>query len=66
MSTSAVEKAINNEKHQELVDARQSARRLLTDNEIQALHTGLALFADDLRRKSVLALIHLYKFPEVK
>lgn len=42
---------IDNERSQALVAARALARRLLTDDEIQALHTGLDLFADDLRRK---------------
>jgi integrase len=42
---------VDNKRNQALVAARESARRLLTDDEIQALHTGLALFADDLRRK---------------
>ncbi len=47
----ALDAPVDNERSQALVAARQSARRLLTDDEIQALHNGLALFAEELRRQ---------------
>jgi integrase len=42
---------VNDERHDALVEARQSARRLLTEDEIQGLHNGLDLFAEELRRQ---------------
>ena len=42
---------IDNERMQTLMEARQAARRLLTDDEVQALHNGLDLYAEELRRQ---------------
>jgi integrase len=42
---------IDDERMQTLVTARQAARRLLTDDEIQALYLGLDLFAEEHRRQ---------------
>jgi len=42
---------IDDDRHEKLAEARQSARRLLTDDEIQGLHQGLDLFAEELRRQ---------------
>lgn len=47
----ALEQPHDNERARELEEARESARRLLTDDEIQRLHAGLDAFAEELRRQ---------------
>lgn len=47
----SLEQPADNDRAQELAAARESARRLLTDDEIQRLHAGLEGFAEELRRQ---------------
>lgn len=42
---------IDDDRHQALVERRNAARRLLTADEIRALHNGLELYAEKLRRQ---------------
>ena len=42
---------IDDDRHEKLAEARHSARRLLTEEEVQGLYQGLDLFAEELRRQ---------------
>lgn len=47
----ALDNPIDDERTQGLVEKREAARRLLTDEEMQGLHIGLERFAEELRRQ---------------
>lgn len=46
-----LQKPLTSNRERELEQARESSRRLLTDDELTGLHTGLAAFAEEIRRQ---------------
>lgn len=47
----SLEQAADNERARELAEKLEQSRRLLTDDEIERLHTGLHLFGEEIRRQ---------------